>query len=355
MRAWYWVVAPRRRYAGSTWIHVAGEAALAAGLLLMGLGVSRFAGAPLPVIGLAHDVAAGVAAVESHTLRAAGAASSATSTSAAAVAVDVEIISGPASRAVLVHSGRQAVLLDGGSAAVGRAVVQRLHALGIPDLSVAVLSDPAASESLGLVSVLDAVPVGRILDLAPGSTCAAHATVLAVARAHQVPVQPAQRGATVAVGPAQLQVLWPAGDLAAPGELPQNPGLVRLVDGSVHVLFAAAIDPGELASIQRLGADLGAQVLEMPESGGAGWTPDLLRLVAPRVAIVEPPLAGSSDTALLQSLAAAHVVAVEATAQSDVQLQTDGHGLVLSLDPGLPGVPAETSVPSHQPAAEACS
>ena len=351
MQAFYWLV---RRHGGcgrygGTWTHLVAEAVIAAALILTGLGISRFAGAPLPVIGGPRAILASNAARAATTASALPTSPGATSPHPAAD-VRAEIISGATGRAVLVVSGRQAVLVDGGPPDVGLAVVSRLRSLGIARLSAALLTDPRAGAALGLVAVLDAIPVGRILDLAPGSSCAAHAAVLADARAHATPVQPAQRGTSVAIGPAQVQVLWPASDLTQPGALPTGPGLVRLVDGSVHVLLAGGIDPGQLPAIQRLGSDLGAQVLELPAQSGTGWTSDLLRLVSPRVAILEPPLAGSEDTTALQRLAAARVVTLEATAHADLQLQTDGHGLILSFDPGLPGHPASPAASTPAPA-----
>jgi|GEM_PF-5011603 len=380
MRAFYWSVRARGRRGryGAAWTHGAAEAAVAAALLLMGLGISRIAGAPLPVIGALRRIPGGGPAGSSSAAGATPAsstsaartsspsgssASSSTSTSSTSAAgapseVRAEILAGGSGRAVLVLSGTQAVLVDGGPPDVGLAVVSRLRALGIARVSAALLTNPRAGEALGLMAVLDAMPVERILDLAPGSSCAAHTAVLDDARAHGTPVQTVQRGASVSVGPAQLQVLWPAADLAGPGSLPASPGLVRLVDGSVHVLFAGGIDPGQLQAIQRLGPQLGSQVLEVPDQGGTVWTSDLLRLVNPRVAILEPPAAGSTDTTTLQRLAAAHVVTIEATRASDLQLQTDGHGLVLSFDPGLPGGQGSAAPAAPAPAAgatDACS
>lgn len=341
MQAFFWSVRARRRGVfGGPVTHAAAQAAVAAALLLLGLGISRVAGGPVPLLGAPVTAPAGGGT---------GAAAGAAAAPTGSAQVQAEILADGSGRAVLVVAGGRAALIDGGPPAVGLAVVSRLRELGIPSLSTAFLTDPRSSEALGLMAVMDAMPVGDILDLAPGSSCPAHAAVLEDARARGVPVRSATRGSEVSLGPARLQVLWPAADLAAQGSLPAGAGLVRLSDGSVRMLFAQGVDPAQLQAMQRLGPQLTSQVLELPLQAGAPWTSELLRLVAPRVALLEPPAVGG-DTATLQQLAAARVVALEATSAADLGLQTDGHGLVLSFDPGLPGagsgaapVPAPTN------------
>lgn len=258
--------------------------------------------------------------------------------------VRVDILPGGSGRAVLVVTGGQAMLVDGGSPRIGDAVVSRLRALGIPRLAAAVLTSGRAGTALGLVSVLNSVPVERVLDLVPGSSCPAHTAVLDAARAQGAPVRPAERGASVSLGAAKLEVLWPSADLAQPGALPSQPGLVRLVVGSVRMLLAGGIDPVDLQAVQRLGPDLGAQVLEVPDHAAPdSLAPAFLHAVAPRLAIIEPAAGVAPDTSILQRLAAAHVTTVEASRAADLRLQTDGHGLILGFDPGLPGQPAPSN------------
>jgi len=327
MRAFYWTIrgrSGRGPWWAVSWTHAAAEAAVAAALLLLGLGISRAAGAPLPVFGAVHHKAQAVAA---------------TGPSASPPPeVRAELIPGGTGRAVLILSGDQALLVDGGPPAVGEAVVGRLRAMGIERVAAAVMTSARAGAALGLMPVLDALPVGRILDLVPGSTCPAHQAVLKDARAHGTPVQVAERGAAVSVGAARLEVLWPAADLAQPGAAPGDPGLVRLVDGSVRLLLAGGIAAQDLQALQRLGPLLGAQVLEVPDHAAAdGLAPAFLRAVAPRVAVIEPASATPPDPAVLARLADARVVMVETSRADDLRLQTDGHGLILAFDPGLPG------------------
>lgn len=330
MRALFWSVRRRTRRRGDAqWMHAAAEVLLAVGLVATALGVSRIAGAPLP-----YPVSAAV-----H-----GILPLAAATPKAAVQARVDLFSTAQGRAALVVAGGRAALVDGGPPEVGEAVVARLRALHIARLQTVIVTAGGTGSAAGLVSVLQSIPVGRVLDLVPGNRCAAHDAVLAAARARGTSVRSAQRGTTVHVGPVQINVLWPATDLAQPGSLPAGAGVVRLVDGQVRILLAATANPQELESLRRLGPDLRAQVLEVPAPVvPASLPPGFLRAVAPRVAVLEPRVGVAPDPAVAQRLAAAHVVTVETTRAAGLQISTDGRGLTLSFDPGLPTAQPEAN------------
>ncbi len=345
VRAMYWSIRRRgfRRRWDAQWTHFAAEAVIAAGLLVVGLGVSRLVGVSvpgIPVLGAAGRAIAG--------LRPASADSGPAS---AAQEVRADIVAAPAGRAVLIIAGGHAALIDGGPPAVGEAIVARLRALGIDRVDVAAMTQGGDGEALGLLPVLDAMPVGALWDLTPGNTCPAHQAVLADARAHGTKVTAARRGQSATIGAARLDVVWPAADVGQEPVLPSQAGLVRLSEGDVRVLWAGNIQPAELNALQRLGNDLSAQVLELPAGGGPGALGlGFLHAVGPRVAIVDP-VPGGPDPQVLQRLAADRVVTVEAAESADLRVQTDGHGLVLAFDPGLPGQQnpdSTTTQPAHQ-------
>ena len=317
-------------------MHVAAEGLIAVGLLAGGLAASRAAGLPLP-FGRAWLAA------------------TTASRAAAAPQVRVDIITAAGGRAVLVSSEGHAVLIDGGAGPTGEAVVARLHALGLAGLQAAYMTRGNTSAAAGLIAVMDEVPVQRLYDLVPGNSCPAHQGVLADARAHNVPVGTAQRGSSLRIGPAQVQVLWPAAELGGAQSVgASSPGLVRLVDGQVRMLFADGLPVSELPSIERLASEMGAQVLEVPGGGSSGSLPAaLLSEVAPRLALLEPSSSGPAPS-VLGELAAAHILGVDVGRSSDLYLETDGRGLTLGLDAGEPGV-APSSAESPPPATGPCA
>jgi len=322
VRALYWSVRLPRRDLQR--LHLAAEVLVALALVGAGLGVSRLSGAPLPVLAAAERAVG-------RWLPAAAAASG--------PAVQARVVAAAAGRAVLIVAGQQAALIDGGPPAVGEAIVDQLRAQGITRLQAAILTAGSAGEALGLLPVLDAMPVGRILDLVPGSACPGHQAVLADAAAHGTPVQAAARGGGLSLGAARLEVAFAA---AGGGE----PGAVRLVDGSTRILFAANLAAGEAAGLASSAAQ--AQVLEVPLAPGA-LDAALLHTVAPRVAL----LSASGASSARQELAAAGVVGLTA-GSGDLSLQTDGQGLVLGVQPALAGQGAADSTNSGPPPGGGC-
>ncbi len=322
-------------------LYVVAEALLALALLAGGLGVTRLGGVGrLPTLASAERAllrwlppAAGLPAVLG-----AGALGG-----AAAVPVQAEIVAAPAGRAILLTAGDQAVLIDGGPPAVGESIAADLRRLGITRVDAAFMTKASDGEALGLLPVLDAMPVGAVYDLAPGSGCPAGAAVLADAAARGTPVQSASSGTRVAFGPALLEVVWPPAGAASPPNGPAGGGAVRLVDGNVRLLFAGNVAPADLDALVGGSPDLGAQVLEVP-AGNVATTvdPSLLRAVGPRIAVLLPG-SGTPTAAVRQRLAAARVLAVEAGLEGDLRLQTDGRGITLSFDAGLPGQAAADS------------
>lgn len=333
VRGWIWW-AGRRRRRDRLWVRVAAEGVIAMGLLVSGAAVAHLAGAPAP---FGPSWLATVAAAPTPP----------------ATPVRVDVITAAGGRAILISSGGKAVLIDGGAGPTGEAVVAALKRLGLTSLVAAFMTRGNTSGAAGLIAVMDAVPLGRLYDLAPGNTCPAHQGVLADARAHHVPVRGAERGRALVVGAARIEVLWPPAQLGG-GELPKDPGLVALEDGQVRMVFADGLTAGELPAIARLGRDVRAQVLELPGGGSAPTLPtELLAAVRPRVVLLEPTSSGVTPQVLAE-LASAHILGVEVSRTSDLALETDGHGITLAMAAGQAGaVPSAADAPP--PESGACA
>lgn len=244
-------------------------------------------------------------------------------------------------RAVLLSSDGQAALVDGGpSAAAGLEALRLLRQWGISSLESVLITSGEANALTGLLTVLREVPVGRIYDAAPGSTCPSYATVMTLAEERGIAVVPALRGTSLTVGMAQMQVLLPASELSPPGTLPGGPALVMLHVGEVRFLLAGTSDPRDEELAVRLGGDLRAQVLELPGQGGAdSLVPRFLDAVAPRIAVVS---SGSApDSSVLHRLTQAGVAVLRTDTLGDLNFSVRGSGMTVHFAPGLPKVSAE--------------
>lgn len=299
------------------------DGAVAAFVLGVGLLITRWAGGPEP-----FPVTANAATAVAPSL-----------------AVHVDFVVDGTGRAVLVTSGGQATLIDGGPTAAGLQVLSLLRQDGISALSSVVITSAASAAVDGLGPILRGIPVGQIYDAVPGANCAAYRRVLDVAQSGGIPVVPAARGTAVVVGGARLQVLLPAGELSHPGQLPAGPGLVALTAGGVRFLLAATVNPLDEEQAVRLGGDLRSQVLEVPGQGGPdALAPAFLEAVAPRLAIVYEASDQPAGSALLQRLATAGAAVLRPSLLGDLRFSVSDHGMTVSFHPGLPAVAVPTAL-----------
>jgi competence protein ComEC len=177
--------------------------------------------------------------------------------------------------ATLVQHGEHAMLVDTGPP--GGPVVRLLRRAGVRRLDVLVLTHTATDHDGGAAAVLDALPVGVVLDGGEvNQVGATHRAALALARAEGVPRVASDTGQTVRAGPITARVLWPPRARTAPaGAEPNDRATVLHVsDGAFDLL---------------LSADAESLVLR--------------RLVLPRVEAIKVPHHGSSDPGLPEVLA----------------------------------------------------
>ncbi len=111
--------------------------------------------------------------------------------------------------------GRQEILIDGGGTPfsdfdVGkRVVVPALKALGVDELELVIASHSDTDHVEGLVSVLDALPVGRLVVGVRNEGDPVYDNLVAAAERNHVEVVSVVRGESLALGDARLDILNP--------------------------------------------------------------------------------------------------------------------------------------------------
>jgi competence protein ComEC len=199
----------------------------------------------------------------------------------------------------IVVQGRGATLLfDGGTAFPGgvdlgrTAVVPALVALGITRLDLVIASHADLDHRGGLRAVLERVPAARLWLPAGGGEDPAFAALLAEAEKREIEVSEKGRGdRTESFSDLEVTPLWPPG---SSGLSRNQASLVVRVDvGGSRVLLTGDIEAAAEAALLASGADLRAEVLELPHHGSrTSATPTFLRAVAPSVAIASAPCPG---------------------------------------------------------------
>ena len=213
--------------------------------------------------------------------------------------------------ATLVQHGRAAVLVDTGPP--GGPILDRLRAAGVRQLDVLVTTHAALDHGGAAADVLDALPVGMVLDgeeagvaSAPAAAASAAApaagtpspllargpfgarataSIAALAASRRVARSPSDAGQLLRVGPLELRVLWPRRDPpAAPGAEPNDRAtVIHLRDGDFDLLLTADAESNVTAGLDLPVVD----ALKVAHHGSDDpGLPDLLRRLRPRVAVI---------------------------------------------------------------------
>jgi competence protein ComEC len=187
--------------------------------------------------------------------------------------------------ATLIQQAGTAVLVDTGPP--DGPIVRRLEEAGVERLDVLVVTHAQADHDGGAAAVLEAVPVGFVLDGRDGVRTPGGERFAAVARERGVRLWPAAAGQRVRAGPLVLDVLHPRPEPpeAHAGEDPNlRPVVSVLRSGGFSMLLAADAESEVLSTLPLPQVD----VLKVAHHGSADpGLPALLRRLRPREAVIE--------------------------------------------------------------------
>jgi competence protein ComEC len=183
--------------------------------------------------------------------------------------------------AALLEVPEGAVLVDEGPPEAH--VDRQLRRLGIRRLAAIVLTHPQRDHVGGAEEVLEALPVGFVLDPRLPSSSLEERDAIAAARRRGVEVISARAGQVYRLGDLTIRVLWPDGP-GPPGEDPNERAIVVLASyGSVDALLAADAESHVVLPLR----PPPVEILKVSHHGSADeQLPTLLRLVHPAVAVI---------------------------------------------------------------------
>jgi len=198
------------------------------------------------------------------------------------------VIEAPSGRALVVDAG-SSYSLRAGQRCAQNVILPYLAVRGISRLDAVVITHPDADHCNALPGVLEAVPVGVVLESFPGVDSEVYASVKAAAAAARVPIVQAFAGGTINLGAnARAAVLWPTGTPSDEAFDDNDRSIVlRLTHRQVTVLLTGDIGAEVESELLRRRATLAADLLQVPHHGSdrsSGWP--FLQAVAPSVAVV---------------------------------------------------------------------
>ncbi|WP_461369331.1 ComEC/Rec2 family competence protein [Candidatus Darwinibacter acetoxidans] len=139
-------------------------------------------------------------------------------------------------------SDGHAMLVDGGPADASGKVLEAIRKAGVERLDVLVSTHPHADHIGGLGGVLDAIPVGRVIDSGKVHTSKTYEGYLEKILAKDIPFALGRTGSSFALGPATIKILWPNEKLS--DNLNDCSVVVRVIYGKFSALLAGDIEAG---------------------------------------------------------------------------------------------------------------
>ncbi|MEM9019077.1 MAG: ComEC/Rec2 family competence protein [Planctomycetota bacterium] len=238
----------------------------------------------------------------------------------------------------LLRCDGQTLMFDCGSQAflrIGeRSVVPGLMALGVTRIDILMLSHADLDHYVGVLDVVDAVAVGRVLvspDVlreAEQKPAAATAHLIAGLRLRAIEPIPIERGWVGDLGRVGLEVLWPAAGFV--GEVNNDNSLVlRATLGQHRVLLNGDIQQQAMTELLGQGTDLRADITDLAHHGSfVSASPDWFAAVGPRVVLQSSGWRRPDQDSWRDRLATAGVPRLMSDELGMVELRLDADGRI---------------------------
>ncbi|MFD7991861.1 ComEC/Rec2 family competence protein [Streptomyces mexicanus] len=192
---------------------------------------------------------------------------------------DATVLAAGAGTGIVVDAGPDPKLVD-----------HCLRALGISRIPLLVLTHFHADHVAGLPGVLRGRSVGAIETTGYGEPAEQAAFVRREAARRGIPLTVAAAGEERRIGDLAWQVLWPPPRPSPDPDGPNDASVTLLVrSGALRLLLLGDLEPPaqqELLRSAGVARLVGVDVLKVAHHGSAHQSPELLRLVAPRLALI---------------------------------------------------------------------
>jgi beta-lactamase superfamily II metal-dependent hydrolase len=181
------------------------------------------------------------------------------------------------------------VLIDGGTPDMGPRVESYLKNHGVSSLYLVVATHPHDDHIGGLLTILNDLRVGQVLDSGQTHTSQTFQNYLDLIDRKNIPFSTAERGQTIDLDPAiKIDVLSPPATHFAGDDLNQNSVVLKVTYNKVSFLFMGDADTQAEDSLLASGYDLKSDVLKVGHHGSSTASGSaFLAKVKPTSSIIE--------------------------------------------------------------------
>ena len=198
---------------------------------------------------------------------------------------DAAIIESPGGSALVVDTGR--IDTDGTDNAGRRILIPFLKSRGINAVGAILLSHPHADHIGGAAALLEAFPVGLLMDNGQDADAPLVVPILTAAQTHHTIYKTAQRGQEIVLDDGVILHILAPTEAERHGKVNNASMVLRLEYGKTVLLFTGDAEIDEEADLVASGSQLTADVLKVGHHGSdTSSTPEFLAAVHPRLAIV---------------------------------------------------------------------
>lgn len=230
------------------------------------------------------------------------------------------------------------ILIDGGPAGAGEAVLRYLAERKISRIDLLVGTHPHEDHIGGLTAVLDKLPVDRVVDSGRTHTSLTYERYLTLIEQKKIPFEIARAGNKIALDSTiALQVLHPGPDTES-SSLNNSSVVLRLSYGEVEFLFTGDVEKeGEAEMLERGYRSAPSTVLKVAHHGSSSSsTGAFLKAAAPVLAIISAGrdnVYGHPHEETLERLIEAGASIYRTDLQGSIVITTDGSTVTVERSP----------------------
>jgi competence protein ComEC len=232
-------------------------------------------------------------------------------------------------------------------------VLRHLRRLDVRELDLLVLTHPHADHIGQAAQVLEALPVGEVWWSGSVHTTQTFERLVAALERTRIPIEEPRAGQRTRLGPLEIDVLNPGVDVDL-ADFHDASLSLRIRFGTLAVVLTGDAEAAAERRMARLGL-LDADVLKLGHHGSrTSTTPDFLRAVSPRIAIVSAGAGnsyGHPHPEVVERIVTAGITMYATSTHGSIVVTTDGQDVTVGTGragaaQALPNGPTAPAVPS---------